>query len=49
MPTCTRGAPAKWASHLKSVNHYYCNDHLPPDMREMIVSSPLYVGRDPFA
>jgi hypothetical protein len=47
MPTCACGAPAKW-SHLKSGNSYYCNTHLPPDMRETIVNSPLYAGRDPY-
>jgi hypothetical protein len=49
MPTCACGAPAKWASHLKSGNSYYCNEHTPPDMREKIVTSPLYAGCDPFA
>jgi hypothetical protein len=24
------------------------NDHLPPDMREMIANSPLYAGPNPF-
>jgi hypothetical protein len=46
MPTCACGAPARWASHMKDGNRYYSTEHLPPDMREMIASSPLYAGRD---
>ena len=49
MPTCACGAPAKWASHEGMVNRYYCVEHLPSDMREVIANSPLYSGRDPFA
>jgi hypothetical protein len=49
MPACACGAPAKFASYLKNGNGYYCVEHLPADLREMIANSPLYAGQDPFA
>jgi hypothetical protein len=49
MPTCVCGAPAKWASDQKGTTLYFCNEHLPADLREMIENSPLYSGGDPFA
>jgi hypothetical protein len=48
MPTCACGAPAKVASDQRGRTLFFCVEHTPPDIREMIVSSPLYAGRDPF-
>jgi hypothetical protein len=49
MPTCACGALVKVASDQKGRTLYFCVEHTPPDILEMIVSSPLYGGRDPFA
>jgi hypothetical protein len=49
MPTCACGVPAKWASGQKGATVYFCNEHLPADLRGTIESIPLHADRDLFA
>jgi len=48
VPTCTCGAAARWASDRKGRTLFFCNEHLPADLRETIANSPLYAGHDTF-
>jgi hypothetical protein len=49
MPKCACGAPARWESNHYPRVEWFCNEHLPVDLKQVIVNSPLYAGRDPFA